>query len=93
MEENREDEGPFAKIAPENKETGEQDKKEEISSSRAEELCMGYFKDYAIVKADYAGETNSESMKAYNFFLHDDRGDSFCPDFQAGRQACSLRFI
>lgn len=74
LEENREEEGPFAKTAPENKETGEQEKKEEISSSRAEELCMGYFKDYAIVKADYAGETNSESMEAYNFFLHDDRG-------------------
>ena len=73
-EEEQAEEGPFAKTAPENKETGEQEKKEEISSSRAEELCMGYFKDYAIVKADYAGETNSESMEAYNFFLHDDRG-------------------
>ena len=36
LEENREEEGPFAKTAPENKETGEQEKKEEISSSRAE---------------------------------------------------------
>lgn len=78
LEENNEEQGPFADVAPQNKEGGEQTKKEEISSSRAEELCLGYFKDYAIDHADYAGETTAQDIEAYNFFLHDERGDSCC---------------
>ena len=74
LEENNEEQGPFADVAPQNKEGGEQNKKEEITSSRAEELCLGYFKDYAIDHADYAGETTAQDIEAYNFFLHDDRG-------------------
>ncbi|MBS1399305.1 MAG: hypothetical protein HPZ86_00760 [Clostridia bacterium] len=74
LEENNEEQGPFADVAPQNKEGGEQTKKEEITSSRAEELCLGYFKDYAIDHADYAGETTAQDIEAYNFFLHDERG-------------------
>lgn len=74
LEENNEEQGPFADVAPQNKEGGEQNKKEEITSSRAEELCLGYFKDYAIDHADYAGETTAQDIEAYNFFLHDERG-------------------
>lgn len=74
LEENGEERGPFASVAPENKQGGEQDKKEELSSSRAEELCSEYFKDYDIGKIDYAGETTAKDIEAYNFFLHDGRG-------------------
>lgn len=74
LEENNEERGPFAEVAPQNKEGAEQNKKEEITSSRAEELCLGYFKDYAIERADYAGETTAQDIEAYNFFLHDERG-------------------
>lgn len=74
LEENNAEQGPFASVAPENKESGEQEKKEEITSSRAEELCRGYFKDYDINTVDYAGETTSKNIEAYNFFMHDGRG-------------------
>ena len=72
LEENREESGPFAEQSAENKEGAEQEKKDEISSSRAEELCLEYFKDYSIVSTGYAGETISGNMQAYNFFLQDD---------------------
>lgn len=47
---------------------------EEITSVRAEELCLEYFRDYSIDRADYAGETSSESLATYNFFLYDNQG-------------------
>ena len=72
LEENKEESGPFAEQSAENKEGAEQEKKDEISSSRAEELCLEYFKDYSIVSTGYAGETISGDMQAYNFFLLDD---------------------
>ncbi len=73
LEENKEEQGPFADTASEQKNDGEQSKAEEIPSSRAEELCRGYFKDYAIKSIEYAGETTSQNIEAYNFFMHDDR--------------------
>lgn len=72
LEENKEESGPFAEQSTENKDSAEQEKQEEISSSRAEELCLEYFKDYSIVSTGYAGETISGNMQAYNFFLQDD---------------------
>jgi spore germination protein len=74
LEENKTEEGPFSEIAAEQSASGEQAAAEEISSSRAEELCREYFKDYAVSSADYAGETISRNIQTYNFFLRDDQG-------------------
>lgn len=74
LEENEAEAGPFASTAPENGKEGGQVSNETISSSRAEELCNEYFKDYDIKKTDYAGETTSKDIEAYNFFMHDSRG-------------------
>lgn len=73
LEENRGD-VPFQEAAAEQSETGDQTQSEEISSSRAEELCRGYFKDYAIAETEYAGETVSRNLQAYNFVLRDEKG-------------------
>ncbi len=45
-----------------------------IPSARAEELCREYFKDYSIEKTEYAGETISGAIDAYNFYLYDQDG-------------------
>lgn len=45
-----------------------------VTSARAEELCRGYFKNYKIARVDYAGETVSRNVRAYNFFLTDEKG-------------------
>ncbi len=50
------------------------DKREKISSSRAEELCRGYFSDYNIDKIEFDGETTSRAFEAYNFVLTDMNG-------------------
>ncbi|MBQ8885053.1 MAG: germination protein YpeB [Clostridia bacterium] len=51
----------------------ESEKKEMITSDQAEEICLGYFKDYQIRKIEYAGETTSGAIDSYNFFLTDDK--------------------
>lgn len=52
----------------------EEKKGDELSSAKAEELCRGYFKDYPIQKVEFAGETISDRVNAYNFIMHDDKG-------------------
>lgn len=52
----------------------EEKKENELSSAKAEELCRGYFKDYPIQKVQFAGETISGRVNAYNFIMHDDKG-------------------
>ena len=52
----------------------EEGKKAEISTMEAEELCRSYFKDFAVEKVEYAGETISRKINAYNFFLTDKDG-------------------
>lgn len=47
---------------------------EEISASRAEELCLTYFQDYGAKKASYAGETLSRGLETYDFVLEDEKG-------------------
>lgn len=74
LEENRSEQGPFADVARDQTETGDQAGAGEVSSSRAEELCRGYFKDYSIDRVEYAGEATSRNLEAYNFFLYDNRG-------------------
>ncbi|MBQ5927300.1 MAG: germination protein YpeB, partial [Clostridia bacterium] len=52
----------------------EDGKKKEISTMEAEEQCRSYFKDFAVEKIEYAGETISQKINAYNFFLTDKDG-------------------
>lgn len=57
--------------------TPDQDKEgEKLSSSAAEERVKAYFSEYAIEKIDYAGETISRGVAAYNFCLKDKDGVS-----------------
>ena len=57
--------------------TPDQDKEgEKLSSSAAEERVKTYFSEYAIEKIDYAGETLSRGIAAYNFCLKDKDGVS-----------------
>lgn len=44
---------------------------EKISSSKAEELCRGYFSEYDVQKIRFDGETTSRKIQAYNFVLTD----------------------
>lgn len=54
------DEGPFADTAV---------KGDMISSEKAEEILLTYFKGYDVDKVDYEGETVCEDFSAYNFRL------------------------
>ncbi len=47
---------------------------ERIDAARAEELCLSYFKDYAIQQFQCIGETVSRSYTAYNVQGYDDKG-------------------
>lgn len=68
-------EGNGEENLPEGTDSGSaQQSGEEITSVRAGELCLQYFGEYSVERADYAGETTSQSLGTYNFFLYDDRG-------------------
>lgn len=54
--------------------TREGEEKARIASGEAEGLCREYFKEYSIKKVEYAGETISRKIDAYNFFLYDENG-------------------
>lgn len=45
-----------------------------IASKAAEERVQAYFSEYAIEKIEYAGETISKGLEAYNFCLQDKDG-------------------
>jgi germination protein YpeB len=45
-----------------------------IASKAAEERVQAYFSEYAIEKIEYAGETISKGLEAYNFCLKDKDG-------------------
>lgn len=52
--------------------TPKDDKREKISSARAEELCRNYFSDYKIKAIEFDGETTARTFEAYNFVLTDE---------------------
>lgn len=47
---------------------------ENVSSAQAEEACRRYFADYNIATIEYAGETVSGKIDAFNFTMTDDQG-------------------
>ncbi len=47
---------------------------EEVSSSRAEELCKEYFADYHVRSAKYTGEAVNGEVSCYNFLLTQEDG-------------------
>ena len=54
--------------------TPKNSQQEKLSSSKAEELCRGYFSEYKISSVELQGETVSRKMQAYNFALKDENG-------------------
>ena len=68
-------EKPEKKDKNDKRTTPDEDKKgEKIASQAAEEKLQVYFSDYAIEKIEYAGETISRGVAAYNFCLKDKDG-------------------
>ncbi|MDD6995263.1 MAG: germination protein YpeB [Candidatus Borkfalkiaceae bacterium] len=47
---------------------------ENVSSAQAEEACRRYFADYNIASIEYAGETVSGNIDAFNYTMTDDQG-------------------
>lgn len=54
--------------------TPKDSEEKKITSSKAEDLCRGYFSDYKIQSIEFQGETVSKKMQAYNFLLKDENG-------------------
>lgn len=50
------------------------DSAEEVSASKAEELCRKYFEDYQITEAHFAGEAITDGVQCYNFEMTDSYG-------------------
>ena len=65
--------------------------KQELGSSKAEELCVRYFGDYKITKFQCVGETVSRGVKAYNVQGYDDKGRMLFAEIEAEKGAL-LRF-